>query len=117
VAILDSEITVAQGVILHAGTLLSIETALTKTQVKQSVRDALPDLPLYCSPVHIETNTVSATLGDSLWSKFICLQDSKGNRRLDRLVLKGYKKPERFRTAEYEIIWASHLEEWRTKHR
>lgn len=116
VAILDVDMTVADGLVLPAGTILSIERPLTKVQTKLGMPDALPDLPLYCSPAHLVTSSISASLGGPLWSKFICLQDSKAKQRLDHLVLRGYRKPGRFASAKYEIIWNSHLEEWKAEH-
>jgi hypothetical protein len=116
VVVLDSDMTVADGVTLPIGTTLSIELPLTKAQAKLGMPDAIPDLPLYCSPNHLATSSASAALGGPLWSRFICLQDAKGGKRLDHLVLRGYKTPDRFASAKYEIIWASQLAQWTARH-
>jgi hypothetical protein len=106
VAVLGSDMVVTgDGIELPAASKLSMHPAPSKTEVANFLPSALPGLPLFCSDEHVVTaSTVSVALGGAAWKKFICLQDSKGAGRFDRVVLRGYRKPDRIASAKYEVV-------------
>jgi hypothetical protein len=106
VALLASDMIVTgDGIKLPAASRLSIHPAPSRTEVANFLPTALPGIPLFCSDEHVVmASTVSVVLGGAAWKKFICLQDSKGAGRFDRVVLRGYRKPDRMASAKYEVV-------------
>lgn len=110
VAVLGSDMVVTgDGIKLPAATRLIVHPAPNKTEVGNFLPTALPGIPLFCSAEHVVTaGTVSVVLGGAAWKKFICLQDSKGSGRFDRVVLRGYRKADRVTSAKYELVEEEH---------
>lgn len=104
VAVLGADMVVTRdGIKFPAGTKLSMHRPPNKTEAT-FLPNSVPGILLFCSDAHLVANPANIALGGAFWKKFICLQDSKETKRFDRIVLRGYRKPDRIVSTPYEVI-------------
>ena len=105
VAVLGKDMVVTRdGVKFPAGTRLTMHPAPNPTEAT-FLPNSEPGIVLFCSDAHlVAANAAGIALGGAFWKKFICLQDTKGTKRFDRIVLRGYRKPERIVATSYETV-------------